>query len=174
SAVEGDCVAGTGCGSADCGASRVHDTDAGAAVTQGIGPRVVGADEIALDHVAGDVRANYRNSRDVIPGDQVSVCRIGAANRVVRGEHVNAGQTVALVLFARRVGPKKVPADDVAALATDHDSFVREVIDDQPLNGAVAAGDVQASLEPGLTAVQHNGEKRIVAVGEGVGAGAKL
>src|SRR5262249_41745818 len=69
---------------------------------------------------------------------------------------------------------EEVAADDVAALAEAHDAFVAEAVDDQALDGAAAGRNGQAGLQPGVEAVQLDGQEGVVAVGQRVGAGAEL
>src|SRR5262249_44462760 len=110
----------------------------------------------------------------VVPGDQVPVHRVGAADRVVGGEQGDSVEVVALVECAGLIGADEVAADDIAAVAEDLNPLVHEAVDHQSLDGAAAGGDGQAGLEPGVDAGQLDGQERVVAVGEGVGLGAEL
>src|SRR5262249_16897193 len=86
----------------------------------------------------------------------------------------DAEDAIAPVDLAGLVGADEVAADDVAATPDDVNPVSAEAVDDQALDGAVVGPKSQAGLEPDVAAVQLDGEKSVVAVGQRVGAGAEL
>src|SRR5262249_41132432 len=150
------------------------DADAHPPVPQRLRAGGVGADEVPLDHVARGVGAEDLDTLDVIAGNQVAGCAGGAADGVVGSEKRDADDAIAPVDLAGLVGADEVAADDVAATPDDVNPVSAEAVDDQALDGAVVGPKSQARLEPDVAAVQLDGEKSVVAVGQRVGAGAEL
>src|SRR5262249_1081816 len=97
-------------------AGAVVDQDAVTAVGQGLGPRGIGADVVARDHVIVRVRVAGLDARKVFAGDAVSASRGRAADGVGAGAAVDedAFAGVGQGLRAGGVGTDVVAHDDVA------------------------------------------------------------
>src|SRR5205823_839858 len=120
----------------------------------------VGADEVALDLVAGGAGVRQEDAVVGVGGDDVARAGGTAADEVVaRPAAEDDAEAVGGGGVAGRGRADVVAADDVAASAVDEDAVAGEQVDDQPLHRAAAAAgrDGQAvGARPGQVAAQDD------------------
>src|SRR5262249_23014020 len=139
-------------------------------VGNGARPGTVAADEVAFEMVPTDPNVDEAHAGEVVTRDQIAISRRDPADRVVTAEKRHASEAVSTIDLARLIGA----ADDVAASADDQDTLIVKPVDDQTLDRGPSRSDGEAGLKSRIQAVELDGEKSVVPVGERVRSGPEL